>query len=162
MTGILILSYIGVLQFPWLDIEPKIGGFTPPKWMVYLMVWVPNPMNKWMIWGVFPPLYLETSIGFVVLFHAPKTQPTKGGSSTPWFPFCLLCRVLSPVNHRNPRFFFCEALRNHWGFEFWMLSLYLYAKIFKIDCLKLTGSHLLASHSKWKMSLATHILQVLC
>ena len=29
---------------------PKIGG-KPPKWMVKIME---NPMNKWMIWGVFP------------------------------------------------------------------------------------------------------------
>ena len=33
-----------------MGVEPKIGGFeTPPKWMVKIMV--PNPMNKWMIWG---------------------------------------------------------------------------------------------------------------
>ena len=32
------------------------GG--PPKWMVKIME---NPMNKWMIWGVFP-LFLETPI----------------------------------------------------------------------------------------------------
>ena len=30
---------------------PKI--MLPPKWMVKIME---NPMNKWMIWGVFPPL----------------------------------------------------------------------------------------------------------
>ncbi len=33
---------------------PKIGG-KPPKWMVKIME---NPMNKWMIWGVFP-LFLD-------------------------------------------------------------------------------------------------------
>ena len=36
----------------------KRGG--PPKWMVKIMV--PNPMNKWMIWGGLPPLFLETPI----------------------------------------------------------------------------------------------------
>ena len=38
---------------------PKIGG-KPPKWMVKIME---NPMNKWMIWVVFP-LFLETPIWF--------------------------------------------------------------------------------------------------
>ncbi len=33
-----------------LGVEPKIGGFYPPKWMVKIME---NPMNKWMIWGYF-------------------------------------------------------------------------------------------------------------
>ena len=33
-----------------MGVEPKIGG-KPPKWMVKIME---NPMNKWMIWGVFP------------------------------------------------------------------------------------------------------------
>ena len=28
-----------------------------PKWMVYFME---NPMNKWMIWGVFPPIFGNT------------------------------------------------------------------------------------------------------
>ncbi len=31
-----------------MGVEPKIGGFYPPKWMVYFME---NPMNKWIIWG---------------------------------------------------------------------------------------------------------------
>ncbi len=35
---------------------PKIGG-KPPKWMVYFME---NPINKWMIWG--ENLFLETPI----------------------------------------------------------------------------------------------------
>ena len=40
----------------WLDmwVFPKIGG-KPPKWMVKIME---NPMYKWMIWGVLPPLFL--------------------------------------------------------------------------------------------------------
>ena len=33
---------------------PKIGG-KPPKWMVKIME---NPMNKWMIWRGFTPLFL--------------------------------------------------------------------------------------------------------
>ena len=37
-------------------LNPKIGGFDPPKWMVKI---VENPMNKWMIWG-YIPLFLET------------------------------------------------------------------------------------------------------
>ena len=36
---------------------PKIGG-RPTKWMVKIMV--PNPMNKWMIWGVKPPIFGST------------------------------------------------------------------------------------------------------
>ena len=32
-----------------MGVEPKIGGKTP-KWMVNIIM-VPNPMNKWMIWG---------------------------------------------------------------------------------------------------------------
>ena len=36
----------------------KHRGIFPPKWMVKIME---NPMNKWMIWGVFP-LFLETPI----------------------------------------------------------------------------------------------------
>ena len=31
-----------------MGVDPKIGGFYPPKWMVKIME---NPMNKWMIWG---------------------------------------------------------------------------------------------------------------
>ena len=31
-----------------MGVEPKIGGFSPPKWMVKIME---NPMNKWMILG---------------------------------------------------------------------------------------------------------------
>ena len=38
-----------------LGVEPKIGVFYPPKWMVKIME---NPMNKWMIWGGFTPLFL--------------------------------------------------------------------------------------------------------
>ena len=47
MECITILLYMGV---------SKNNG--TPKWMVKIME---NPMNKWMIWGVFP-LYLETPI----------------------------------------------------------------------------------------------------
>ena len=41
-----------------MDVEPKIGGFYPPKWMVYFME---NPIKMDDL-GV--PLFLETS-----LFH---------------------------------------------------------------------------------------------
>ena len=37
---------------------PKIG-VKPPKWMVYFME---NPMNKWMIWGGVPPIFGSTPI----------------------------------------------------------------------------------------------------
>ena len=37
--------------FGYVGVEPKIGGFEPPKWMVKRRE---NPMNKWMMWGVFP------------------------------------------------------------------------------------------------------------
>ncbi len=55
------------------DIFPKAGRIClgvskntgTPKWMVKIMV--PNPMNKWMIWGGFttPPLFLETATRLV-------------------------------------------------------------------------------------------------
>ena len=36
------------------DVEPKIGVFSPQNgWFI-----MENPMNKWMIWGVLPPLFL--------------------------------------------------------------------------------------------------------
>ncbi len=34
----------------------KNRGILPPKWMVKIME---HPMNKWMIWGVLPPLFFE-------------------------------------------------------------------------------------------------------
>ena len=42
-----------------MGVEPKIGGCVlPPKWMVDFME---KPMNKWMIWGVFPtPIFGST------------------------------------------------------------------------------------------------------
>ena len=41
----------------YMDVS-KNRGFYTPKWMVYFME---NPMNKWMIWGE-TPLFLETPI----------------------------------------------------------------------------------------------------
>ncbi len=38
-----------------LGVSKNRGGNYPPKWMVKIVV--PNPMNKWMIWGVNPPPY---------------------------------------------------------------------------------------------------------
>ena len=45
------------VTFNEMGVEPKIAGF-PPKWMVKMMV--PNPMNKWMIWVVFPHIFGST------------------------------------------------------------------------------------------------------
>ena len=43
-----------------LGVEPKIGGFHPPKWMVKIME---NPMNKWMILvGKHTPIFGSTPI----------------------------------------------------------------------------------------------------
>ena len=40
---------LGSCMDSWqMDVEPKIGGFYPQKWMVKIME---KPMNKWMIWG---------------------------------------------------------------------------------------------------------------
>ena len=45
---------------------PKIG-VKPPKWMVKIMV--PNPMNKWMIWGVKTPYFwVDTHIELILKF----------------------------------------------------------------------------------------------
>ena len=46
------------LQRREMDVEPKIGG-KPQKWMVQIMV--PNPMNKWTIWGK-PTIFGNTQI----------------------------------------------------------------------------------------------------
>ena len=43
-------------------VEPKIGGFYPPKWMVKIME---KPMNKWMIWGVFPLFLVQHPYDFL-------------------------------------------------------------------------------------------------
>ena len=37
----------------------KNSGKTTPKWMVKIRE---NPMYKWMIWGVFPPIFGSTPI----------------------------------------------------------------------------------------------------
>ena len=42
------LSFVG-----YTDVSKKKWCFFPQKWMVKMMV-EKNPMNKWMIWGVFP------------------------------------------------------------------------------------------------------------
>ncbi len=55
----------------YMGVEPKIGG-NPPKWMVYFME---NPMNKCMIWGVLPPLFLE---GHPYRRHALQCVPNGG------------------------------------------------------------------------------------
>ncbi len=38
-----------------MDVSKNRGG--PPKWMVYFME---NPMNKWMIWVYFPYFWSAT------------------------------------------------------------------------------------------------------
>ena len=43
--------FLFLRPFFYVGVEPKIGGFDPPKWMVKIME---NPMNKWMIWGAHP------------------------------------------------------------------------------------------------------------
>ncbi len=53
----------------WICVFPKIGG-KPPKWMVYFME---NPMNKWMIWGL---------LGTTIIFgntHMPIIGAVRGG-----------------------------------------------------------------------------------
>ena len=57
--------------FVEMGVNPKIWVL-PPKWMVKIMV--PNPMNKWMIWGE-TPLFLETSKWRYI-------DPTLGGSAS--------------------------------------------------------------------------------
>ena len=47
-----------------MDVSKNSGG--PPKWMVKTMV--PNPMNKWMIWGGGSHYFLETPI-YLFKFH---------------------------------------------------------------------------------------------
>ena len=44
----------------YMGVEPKIGGFYPPK--MDGENFMENPMNKWMILGGGPPLFLETPI----------------------------------------------------------------------------------------------------
>ena len=46
-------------RFNHMDVSKNRGIF-PPKWMVKIMV--PNPMYKWMIWGVFPYFWFNTLI----------------------------------------------------------------------------------------------------
>ena len=72
----------------YLGVEPKIGG-KPPKWMVKIME---NPMNKWMIWGVFP-IFLE---GHPLLFYTEieRLEPENGGNL-----------LEEKENHRTWKFF---------------------------------------------------------
>ena len=52
---------------------PKIGVYIPPKWMVKIMV--PNPMNKWMIWGVKNPIFGSTHLS--ILTQTPHHHGTR-------------------------------------------------------------------------------------
>ena len=60
---------------------PKIRG--TPKWMAYFME---NPMNKWMIWGVFPYFWVDTHMYFCSCYAAIQSSihPTQshGGETT--------------------------------------------------------------------------------
>ena len=53
----------------------KNRGILPPKWMVKIMV--PNPMNKWMIWGVVfqNPLFLVGSTPMFFLNNSGLPTP---------------------------------------------------------------------------------------
>ncbi len=55
-----------------------------PKWMMYFMV--PNPMNKWMLWGVTKPLFLV------------QHPCTSRGPTDPWQRWLCLC----PVHPNQP------------------------------------------------------------
>ena len=48
---------------------PKNSG--TPKWMVYFME---NPMNKWMIWGVKPPIFGSTPLNGVLEESVPTLE----------------------------------------------------------------------------------------
>ena len=61
-----------------IGVEPKIGGFYHPKWMVKIME---HPILKWMIWGVkTTPIFGSTPIYLTVL----------PGSLTASFPLKIL------------------------------------------------------------------------
>ena len=51
-----------------LGVEPTIGVVNPPKWMVYFME---NPMNKWMIWVVFPLFLVQQPCWFMLTSYLP-------------------------------------------------------------------------------------------
>ena len=53
-THMSTISTSKIGQFGGYGCQPKNSG--TPKWMVKIRV--PNPMNKWMIWGVKTPLFL--------------------------------------------------------------------------------------------------------
>ena len=75
-----------------MGVEPKIVG-KPPKWMVYFME---NPMNKWMIWGAHPYFWKHP---YARMFSPPTTSFTKkltsmGSEKCPQQETtCLLIRV---------------------------------------------------------------------
>ena len=54
---------------PWdwyMGVNPKIGGVFAPKCMVKIME---NPMNKWMIWGGFPPIFGNTHMSISMYIY---------------------------------------------------------------------------------------------
>ena len=53
----------------------KNRGKNPPKWMVNIMV---NPVNKWMIWVVFPYFWFNTHMDFPSDGLVPETAGQVG------------------------------------------------------------------------------------
>ena len=60
---LLVSGRVYIYIYIWMF--PKIGG-TPPKWMVKIME---NPMNKWMIWGVFPLFLVQHPYIGIIISH---------------------------------------------------------------------------------------------
>ncbi len=67
------------------QVFPKIGVPNHPKWRVYKFI-IENPMNKWMIWGVFPYFWFniqvkngQDSIQVPCVYH-PVRWSSSGGS----------------------------------------------------------------------------------
>ena len=54
------LSYIH-----YMDVSKNRGIWAPKKWMVK-KINVPNPISKWMIWGVFTIIFGNAHIAFEV------------------------------------------------------------------------------------------------
>ena len=73
----------------------KNRGILPPKWLVKLMV--PNPMNKWMIWGSLynPYFWVDTHINSGTFQHRVNgytpSSPSFGGMKPKFLP--------QPLNH---------------------------------------------------------------
>ena len=85
-TVIVTNSRTGIqLDDLYMGVNPKIGGF-PPKWMVKIMV--PNPMNKWMIWG-FTPIFGNT--------HIDQKKPFSSNPLSGWFGLIWITHEASSI-----------------------------------------------------------------